>query len=216
MHSNIGKTALVQLHMLDIGLLRVADDTEDRFQFDAGQELCVADAILCVLAYQLALRVQHADARKPQPLGALRQRRLITVEGERLQRMDGGGLAHKGFRDGSIVVLRIVGGPLLDKLDRSRQPLLAILYIRLSGKRENDSEEENSHSNTDEPEFFAENGLQRITVQGIPPPNRFRDAPDTCRRSPAWSRPDASVQRCPSTPAQDRGHHRRKRLHRFR
>ena len=215
-HSNIGKTAIVQLHMLDIGLLRVADDTEDRFQFDARLKLCVADAILRVLTYQLALRVQQADARKPQPLGALRQRRLITVEGERLQRADGGGLAHKALRDGGFVVLRIVSGLLLDKLDRSRQPLLAILHIRLSGKRENDSEEENTHSNTNEPEFFAENGLQRITVQGTPPPNRFRDAPDTCRRSPAWSRPDASVQRCPSAPVQDRGHHRRKRLRRFR
>ena len=181
MDSNIDKIAPAQLHTLDIGLLRVVDDAEDRLQFDAGLKLRVADAILRVLAYQITLRVQHRNARKPQHSGVLRQRRLIAVEGEILQRVDGGSLTHKAFRNGGIVVLRIVGGLRLDKFHYSRQPLLAILNIRPSGKRENDSKEGNPHSNADEPEFFAENSLQMITVQGIPPPDRSRDAPDICR-----------------------------------
>ena len=204
--SDIDKIASAQLHALDIGLLRVVDDAEDRFHFDAGLKLRIAGAILRVLAYQFALRVQYRNACKPQCPGVFQQRRLIAAEGEPLQRVDGGGLAHKAFCNGGIVVLRIVGGLRLDKFHYSRQPLLAILNIRPPGKRENDSKEGNPHSNADEPEFFAENSLQMITVQGIPPPDRSRDAPDICRRSPAWSHPDASAQRCPSAPAQDRGH----------
>ena len=107
--------------------------------------------------------------------------------------------------NGSIVVLRIVGGLRLDKLHYSRQPLLAILHIRPPGKRENGSKEGNPHSNADEPEFFAENSLQMITVQGIPPPDTPRDTPDICRRSPAWSHPDASARRYHSAAAQAGG-----------